>query len=109
VIISIIAMFLTKIIYKKIVLGMISEELAVSNGINVARTNLFYLLLVSLVVAIGIKIVGTLFVGFLVVIPAATAKNTSSNLVGYSTLSSIFGAISSFLVVLLSIYLNLPP
>ena len=105
--ISIMAIFLTRIIYKKIVLGVISEELATSTGVNVARTNLTYLLLVSLVVAIGIKITGTLLVGFLVVVPAAAAKNVSSNLFRYSVLSSIFGAISSFSGVLLSSYLNL--
>lgn len=109
VIVSLVAIALTKIIYDRIVLGMISEELATSTGINVGRVNLLYLLLVSLTVAIGIKIVGTLLVGFLVVVPAATAKNISSNLLRYSILSSIFGAISSASGVLLSNYLNLPP
>jgi len=108
VIISIVAILLTKIIYKKIVLAMISEELASSTGINVARINLLYLLLVSLIVAVGIRIVGTLLVGFLVVVPAATAKNLSSNLYRYSVLSSILGAISSSSGVLLSSGLGLP-
>lgn len=108
VIISVMTMFLVKIIYKKIVLGMISEELATSTGINVAKINLLYLLLVSLVVAIGIKIVGTLLVGFLVVVPAAAAKNVSSNLFRYSVLSLFFGAISSASGVLLSSFLNRP-
>jgi ABC-type Mn2+/Zn2+ transport system permease subunit len=109
VIVSLVAIALTKIVYDRIVLGMISEELATSTGINVGRVNLLYLLLVSLTVAIGIKIVGTLLVGFLVVVPAATAKNISSSLSRYSILSSIFGAISSASGVLLSNYLNLPP
>ena len=108
VIISIVAIFLTRVIYKKIVLGMISEELAVSHGINVAKINLVYLLLVSMTVAIGIKIVGTLLVGFLVVTPAAAARNLSSNLFRYSVLSAIFGAISASSGVLLSGYLNVP-
>ena len=56
--ISIVATLLTKAIYKKLVLGMISEELAISKGINIARINLLYLLLVSLIVAVGIKIEG---------------------------------------------------
>jgi len=107
--ISVFAMFLTKAIYNKIVLGMISEELAVSSGINVAGINLLYLLVVSLTVAIGIKITGTLLVGFLVVVPAAAAKIVSSNLFAYSLLSSIFGAISSFSGVLFSGYYNLHP
>jgi zinc transport system permease protein len=93
---SVLAVFLTKIIYKKLVLGMISEDLAISKGINIARVNLLYLSLVSLVVAIGIKIVGTLLVGFLVIVPAAAARNISSGLFRYSIMSTAFGAISSF-------------
>lgn len=112
VIVSVAAMLGTKTIYNKIVLGMISEELATSTGIDVAKTNLLYLLLVSLVVAIGIKIVGTLLVGFLVAVPAAAARNVSSNLFRYSLLSAMFGAISAFSGVLFSShfsYLNPPP
>jgi len=107
VVISITAILLTKMIYKKLVLGMISEDLAVSKGISVSKTDLLYLLLISLVVAAGIKIVGSLLVGFLVAVPAASAKNVSSNLLKYSALSSIFGAISASSGVLLSNYLNI--
>jgi zinc transport system permease protein len=106
IVISVGAVLLTKMIYKKLVLGMISEELAISKGISVSQTDLLYLLLVSLVVAIGIKIVGSLLVGFLVAVPAASAKNVSSNLVKYSMMSSIFGAVSASSGVLLSNYLN---
>jgi zinc transport system permease protein len=108
IIISIIVIVLTKIIYKKIVLSLISEELAVSNGINVARINLLFLLLVSLTVAIGIKITGTLLVGFLVVTPAAAAKILSSNLSRYCKLSALFGAICATSGILLANYFNLP-
>jgi zinc transport system permease protein len=106
IVISITAILLTKMIYKKLVLGMISEDLAVSKGISVSKTDLLYLLLISLVVAAGIKIVGSLLVGFLVAVPAASAKNISSNLLKYSVLSSILGAISASSGVLLSNYLN---
>ncbi len=109
VVVSIVAIFLTKTIYNGIVLSMISEELAISKGVKVARTNLLYLLLVSMAVAIGIKITGTLLVGFLVVTPAAAAKTISSNLRKYSVLSSVFGGASAVSGVLISSYLNLPP
>ncbi|MDD1765366.1 MAG: metal ABC transporter permease, partial [Methanomassiliicoccales archaeon] len=69
IVVSIVVIALTRVIYRKIVLSLISEELAASKGINVARTNLLFLLLVSLTVAIGIMITGTLLVGFLVVTP----------------------------------------
>ena len=109
VVVAVFAVLLTRAIYKRMVLGMISEELAVSSGVNISRMNLLYLLLVSLVVALGIRIAGSLLVGFLVIVPAATAKNMSSNLFRYSVLSSVFGIISASSGVLLSGYLELPP
>jgi len=108
IIISAMAIFLTRIIYSKFIMSMLSEELAISAGINVARINLIYLLLVSLTVAAGIKIVGSLLVGFLVIVPAATAKTLSPNLLRYSILSSIFGAVSGTSGVLLSSFIGLP-
>jgi zinc transport system permease protein len=110
VVISIAAIALTKMIYSKLVLAMISEDMAESKGINVARTNLLYLFLVSVVVAVGIQIVGTLLVGFLVIVPAIAAKTISTNMKRYAVLSSVFGAVSAFAGVLIwSIFgLNMP-
>ena len=108
-IVSMIAVLLTKMIYKKLILSMISEELAISKSVNVSMINLLYLLLVSTVVAVGIKIVGTLLVGFLVVVPAAAAKNVSADLFRYGVLSAAFGAFSACCGILVSSYLNLAP
>jgi ABC-type Mn2+/Zn2+ transport system permease subunit len=105
---SVIAVLLTRMIYEKLVLSMISEELATSKGINVSRVNLLYLVLVSLVVAVSIKIVGSLLAGFLVVVPAAAAKNISANLFKYAVLSAFFGIVSTCSGILVSSYFNLP-
>jgi ABC-type Mn2+/Zn2+ transport system permease subunit len=107
--ISFMVVFLTRFIYKKIVLGLISEELAISKGINVARTNLLYLLLVSVTVAIGIQVTGTLLVGFLVVTPAAAARIVSRSLSKYLVLSAVFGTISAISGILLSSTVNILP
>lgn len=109
IVISAVVVLLVRLIYKKIVLSLISEELAVSKGIKVAQTNLLYLLLVSSVVAIGIQITGTLLVGFLVVTPAAAARIISSNLSRYLALSAIFGLVSAVAGVLMSGYFNINP
>jgi ABC-type Mn2+/Zn2+ transport system permease subunit len=109
IVISIASVMLTRVIYKKLVLGMISEDLAISKGINVAGTNLLYLLLVSLTVAMGIRIVGTLLVGFLVIVPAIAAKNVSSALARYSVLSATFGAMSAFAGLIIASYFNEVP
>jgi zinc transport system permease protein len=96
-----VAVFATKIIYDKLVLAMISEDLAVAKGIKIARINLLYLFLVSVVVAISIQIVGTLLVGFLVIVPAISAKNLSAHMKRYAVLSAVFGVVSAFVGVLL--------
>jgi ABC-type Mn2+/Zn2+ transport system permease subunit len=109
VVISIVVVLLTRLIYRKIVLSLISEELATSKGINVAQTNLLYLLLVSGTVAIGIQVTGTLLVGFLVVTPAAAARIISANLSKYFLLSAIFGAISAIIGISLANYITILP
>lgn len=110
ILISIVGVLLTRAIYKKLVLAMISEDLAISKGIDVAKINLLYLFLVSMVVAVGIKIIGTILVGFLVIVPAISARNLSSNIFRYTVFSALFGVISAFAGVLLSsFFINVPP
>jgi zinc transport system permease protein len=105
--ISAVAYLLARMVYRKLVLSMISEELAISKGIDVSKINLLYLMLVSLVVAVGIQIVGTLLVGFLVIVPAAASKNLSHDLFKYAVLSGLFGTISAFSGILLASYFNM--
>ena len=60
VLVSVFVIFVTRRIYDKLVVSMISKELAVASRIKVERINLIYLLLVATIVAVGIKEVGTL-------------------------------------------------
>ncbi len=99
---SVVVVFLLRSIYGKLALTMISRELAVSSRINVDRMNLVYLLLVSTVVAVGIKEVGALLVGAVVIVPAAAARNVTTSLGRFSMLSGIFGVASAVAGVLLS-------
>ncbi len=107
-VISVVVVLLLRAIYPKLALTMISRELAVSSRVNVDGINLIYLLLVSTVVAVGIKEVGTLLVGAVVIVPAAAARSVSSSLARYSVLSGAFGVGSAVAGVLLSSYLALP-
>ena len=101
-VVSIIVILVTRAIYTKLALSMISRELAVSSRIKVDRVNLIYLLLVAMIVAVGIKEVGTILVGAVVIVPAAAARNVSSSLYDYSLLSAVFGIVSAISGVLLS-------
>lgn len=107
-IVSVFVVLGTRAIYDKLALGMISRELAVSSGMRVERVNLFYLLLVAMVVAVGIKEVGTLLVGAVVIVPAAGARTVATSLRSYSLLSAVFGVASALSGVLLSTYIGVP-
>lgn len=99
---------ITRLIYGKIVLSMISKDIAVSSGVNVESINLVYLILVATIVAIGIREVGTLLVGAVVIVPAAAARNVSMSIRSYSILSSLFGGISAVAGVVAAILFNIP-
>lgn len=85
----------TYLLSKKIILGVISDEMAQSIGISKRNVDLIYLLLVAIVVTLGIRFVGTLLMGALVIIPAASAKNISRSLGSYYLLSVLFGVASA--------------
>ena len=103
-----IVFIVARLIYRNLILSMISRDLAISSGINVEAINLVYLMLVATVVAIGIKEVGTLLVGAVVIVPAAAANYLSSSLRQYAALSASFGGISAVLGIAVSAYLNFP-
>ncbi len=87
----------TFLISKKLLLGVISEELAKSQGIKIPVVNLIYLLLVGLVVALGVKFLGTLLTGAMVVVPAVAAKNIAASAKQFQWYSVIFGIVASII------------
>ncbi|HJY98107.1 MAG TPA: metal ABC transporter permease [Patescibacteria group bacterium] len=93
-------------ISKALHLGIVSEDLAKSQKINIKKINLIYLLLVGLVVALGVKFLGTLLTGAMVIIPAATAKNIARNGKSYHILSVAFGVIAATAGIVIARYLN---
>lgn len=96
-------------IKKASLLGIVSRDLAVSAGANPRMTNLIFLLLVAAVVALGIKVTGTLLTGALVVIPAMAAKNIVSRFYAFAGLSIAFGALSTVGGILVAQMYELPP
>ncbi|HWA64699.1 MAG TPA: metal ABC transporter permease [Candidatus Paceibacterota bacterium] len=82
-------------ISKTLVLGTISKELTQSMGLKVNRVNFLFLLLVALIVALGIKVTGTLLMGALVIIPATAARNISITFSRYAAAAAVFGGLTS--------------
>jgi zinc transport system permease protein len=107
--VSLAVIIITHLISRRLALATISEELAKSTGILVKTTNLIFYLLVGTVVALGVKFVGTLLMGALVIVPAASAKNISRKLNSYQLWSVIIGIVSAVFGILLSVFLSVSP
>ena len=58
----------------RLVITQVSTDLARTSGIAATRLELLFLLAFSLTVALGLRFLGVLLMGSLVIIPAATAK-----------------------------------
>jgi ABC-type Mn2+/Zn2+ transport system permease subunit len=109
VLISLLIIVIAKNISQKLILGTVSEELSQSLKTSVPLTNLIYLLLVGTVVALGVKFVGTMLMGALVIVPAASAKNISRGLGSYYFWSVFFGITSAVFGILLADVNQLSP
>lgn len=95
--------------HKKLALNMVSQEMAQTVGIRNRRLEVFYLLSFALGVALGIRFVGALLMGSLVIIPAASAKNISRSLHSFMFLSVIFGVFASAAGIYVSHVYSLSP
>jgi ABC-type Mn2+/Zn2+ transport system permease subunit len=78
----------------RLVVALISPDIARTAGVDPRRLNLFYLQAFALTVALGLRYLGVLLMGSLIIIPAATAKRLSRNL----TEMLVISAVVAFLV-----------
>jgi len=108
VILSAAVLFVVSRIYSQAVLASLSDDLAIANKINIKKYNLIYLMAVAVVVALGVRIVGSLLVGALVIVPAAASRIISNNMRQYVFGSAILGALSCVLGILFFQCINLP-
>ncbi len=94
VLLSVVVFLILKKIYSKMMLINLSEDLAKAYGVEVKKYNFIYLVSVAVVVALGIKVTGSLLMGALVITPAAAARNFSRNLSQYSYGALVIGFVS---------------
>jgi ABC-type Mn2+/Zn2+ transport system permease subunit len=64
----------------QLVVALVSPDVARTAGINVRRLDLMYLLMFALTIALGLRYLGVLLMGALIIIPAAAAKRLATGL-----------------------------
>jgi ABC-type Mn2+/Zn2+ transport system permease subunit len=92
----------------KLVISLVSTDIARTAGIRVARLELMYLFAFALTVALGLRYLGVLLMGSLVIIPAATAKSLARSLKGMFALAAGLAILSTLLGELLAARLGRP-
>lgn len=92
----------------KISLITVHEDLAHVSGVPVRLMNIFFIVFLTLAVAVTIRLLGIILVTALVVIPPAAARNLSRNLRQQIVLSLAFGLIGALGGTALCYQLDLP-
>jgi zinc transport system permease protein len=84
-----------------LVVMLVSPDLARTAGVDVRRLNLLYLLIFALTIALGLRYLGVLLMGALIIIPAATARRLARNLTEMLALAvacAVFATVSGTLI-----------
>lgn len=100
-----VALFFTK----RFLFRVISKDLSDAYQKTSHRDDLLFLVLFAASLALGIKLVGTLLMGALTIIPAAVAKNISGTMARYMASSVATGVIMSAVGILAAFALGIPP
>ncbi len=79
----------------RLIVTLVSPEIAHTSGINVQRLNLLFLVAFAVTVALGLRYLGVLLMGSLVIIPAATARRLARNLNGMFAISIAVAVLST--------------
>src|SRR3989344_343943 len=108
---SVIAISVVAFILKRrrdLTLSLISRELAHTTGIDTGKLNLYFLLAFSFTVILGLKFLGVLLMGALIIIPAATARSIAQNLNHMLIISSSVAVISVLSGIVAAQVLSVP-
>ncbi len=104
---GIIVIFITISFFRSFAHMTFSKELAQSEGFPVKKLNLIFLVLLACVIALGIKVVGTLLMGALTILPVSIAKNLAGSLKKMAILSVFFGILIVSLGLFVAPFLNI--
>ncbi len=81
---------------RELIISLVSRDIAMSMGIRLRRLDLQFLVAFAVTVALGLRYLGVLLMGSLVIIPAATARRLASNLRAMVTIAISVAVVSTF-------------
>jgi zinc transport system permease protein len=80
------------VIWRRLFAATVSPDLAAGEGLKPERTELIFMLLTAIVIAISLKIIGALLITALLIIPAAAARRLSASPEQMAVIAALTGA-----------------
>ena len=105
-ILAIIIIVLWTIFYNEVLLVSLNISLAKSRGIKTLAVELAFTSIIAVVVTISIQWVGLLIINSLLVLPAAAARNVSTNARQYNLVALLVSIVSGVAGLILSYYFD---
>ena len=94
--------------YNKINAESINRSLSKSKGINGKLYDYIFSAFVSVVIMLSIRWIGVLLINSLVILPAAAARNISSNTRQYHIWTVLFSMVMGISGLIMSYYIHVP-
>ena len=89
----------------ELLLSLFAPDLASSIGVRLNRLNLYFLMIFSLTVLVGLRFMGALLAGALVIIPAATGRRLATNITQFLAASCAVSVASAVVGLLVNRFL----
>ncbi|MBC3888210.1 iron chelate uptake ABC transporter family permease subunit [Acetobacterium paludosum] len=105
-VVFIIIVILWVLIFNKLLLVSINQSLARSRGVKTLLVEMIFTSIVAVIVTISIQWVGLLIINSLLVLPAAGARNITTNVRQYTLVAIIIAVFSGICGLIASYYLN---
>jgi zinc transport system permease protein len=96
------------ILYKQLFLVTYDEDMALASGMPVKALNLALVIFAAMTISIAMRIVGTLLISALMVIPVVTALQYKQSFLFTTIIAVVVGLVSVLIGLFASFYLNLP-
>lgn len=97
------------LLFSPLTRASLSQELLRAEGFSTKRYQFIYLLLLAFLLSLGMRIVGALLMGALLILPAATAKNFAKTIKLLTIWSLVIGVSSALIGIWISLSFHLPP
>ena len=107
--VSLVAVFALAVIvawYRKLLFSTFDPDVAQVSGVNVSVVEVVLLSLLSLTILVTMRVIGTLLISALLVIPAAAARMTTNSFSRLLWISPLIGAVTCFIGMNLSYHLD---